>query len=218
MAAEQFISKYTSAEIEALLDKINSLDLSNSLDSYYDKNKVNQLLTNQNNSDIFKHIFKAPLHDVSETIPDNDLVSNYNVSIKSFTVSSVANNNLYTISVAFSGTNLKNHTNGAGTQGYWMGIAVPEEILLDGYTVHFARGFGSPVDLNSLSYDSITPAYFDPDVNVASEGKWCTFYREVGEAKQNNNHAFVVFRYTKSGSDTFYYIYDYDYTNVTLSQ
>ena len=252
---EQFISKYTAAEIEAMLDKVKTdmqtiqyttsevyellqkidettvptvpSDISafnndvhyitnavNNLANYYSKSVVNDLLSLQNSNALFQQILKAPLHDVSETIPDNDLVTDYNIDVKNI----IFDGDKRIIPVIFSGTNLKQHTNAANTEGYWMGISLPEDVLLSGYTVQYARGFGNNYNINELTFENMTAEFFNTDVNVSPTGKWCSCYREVSQAKQNNGHAFFVLKLNKSGLDSFYYIYDYDYTNVTLDQ
>lgn len=251
---EQYVSKYTAAEIEAILDKVKTdmeviqfsqqeiatlltkiddlvlptvptkvSDLENdshfidntvnNLSNYYSKSKINELLNLQNNNYSFLSIYKAPLHDTSNTIADGDIVTGYDAFAKNV---EIIDDNKRMIKVKFSGTNLKSHTNGAGTNGYWMGIAVPDSILLGGYTVQFTRGFGTVYDIDNLEFTTMDSNYFEADTNISSTGKYCSFYREVGEAKQNSGHAFVIFKYSKSGTDPIYYIYDYDYTDVTL--
>jgi hypothetical protein len=208
-------SYITSTDFQTVLESYyTKTQVDNTLSNYYTKDQVDELFNIPSYDYNFRQILKAPLHDASDNIADNDLVSNYDITVQNITVSG----NQRTISVIFSGTNLKQHTNGANTTGYWMGIAVPESILLNGYTAQFARGFGTSFNINELTFDNLQSEYFEEDTNVAPTGKYCTFYREVEQAKQNNNHAFVIFKLIKSGMNPIYYIYDYDYSNVTLDQ
>ena len=207
-------SYITSTDFQTTLESYyTKTQVDNTLSNYYTKSQVDELLNIPNYDYNFRQILKAPLHDTAgDIVDDNDIVSDYNVTVQNISVFS----NQRTISLVFSGTNLKKHTNGANVKGYWMGIAVPESILLDGYTAQFARGFGNTYNINELTFDNLTTQYFEADPNVAPTGKYCTFYREVEQAKQNNDHAFVIFKLTKSGMNPIYYIYDYDYSNVTL--
>lgn len=164
--------------------------------------------------ELFISLKKAPLHDTSNVIADADLVSDYDIEISDVNIVE----NIYNIPIKFYGTNLQSYKNDANTDGYWMGIAIPDTVLIDGYEVKFTKGFGEDIS-EALAGDFIelNSEYFDEDLNISDTGKYCSFYTEVEQAKQtaNKNKAFVILSLTKEGK-TSYVVYRYDYSSVTL--
>lgn len=195
------VKAFTANNVRFAMSEIRKLIASNSSSSF------------SLDDSLFTNIVKAPIHDASNTIPDNEVVTGYNISVGTITQGSA--DNVKVIPITFSGT-VKQHQNEAGQDGYWMGIALKDTIMVDGCTVKFKRGFGTTYDISS-GFEDVDSSFFETDSNISSSGKWCSFYREVSSAKSNQNHAYVILSLTKN-NDTLYYVYDYNYTNVVLGE
>ena len=161
--------------------------------------------------------YKAPLHDesIENPIEDNEIVSDYEITVGSAS----GNGDIITVPIEFSGTDLKEHTNDSNEVGYWMGVAFPESVLISNYDVKYYSGFGEYVaPTNSLDWVSLASTDFVENEDVATTGTYHLFYREVGQAKENNDKAFVALQYSDGGVTVKTVVYEYDYSNVSLAE